>query len=108
MQGQPYLKSMSRQLKTFNLSIDDKNQYKSDGLIKLFGFKELELLLLETSGCLINKDKNKINFDHHKGMFGTLAMLKCIADDYAFASIEHFTKVKVFFLHAAGRILTIY
>lgn len=99
---------MSRQLKTFNLSVDDKSQYKPDGSIKLFGFKELELLLLETSGCLINKDKNKTNnFDHHKGVFGTLAMLKCIADDYAFASIKYFAKIKVFFLHTAGSILVI-
>ncbi|ORE07688.1 hypothetical protein BCV72DRAFT_241093 [Rhizopus microsporus var. microsporus] len=102
VQGQPYLKSMSRQLQACNLYIDDKNQYKSDGLLKLFGLKELELLL-ETSGCLINKDRTKTNFDHHKGVFGTLAMLKCIADDYAFGSIVNFTKVKVFFLHAADR-----
>lgn len=96
---------MKRQLKTYNLYIDDKSQYKSDGLIKLFGLKERELLLLETSGCFINKDKSKTNFDHHKGVFGALAMLKCIADDYTFASIEKFTEVKVFFLHAAGKIL---
>ncbi|KAI8992641.1 hypothetical protein BDB01DRAFT_894718 [Pilobolus umbonatus] len=76
VRGQPYWKSMSRQLKSFNLSIDDENQYKSD----------------ETSDCLINKDKNKSNFDHHKDVFGTLAMLSCIADDYSFAFIEHFTK----------------
>ncbi|KAI7898509.1 uncharacterized protein BX663DRAFT_524359, partial [Cokeromyces recurvatus] len=91
---------MSRQLKACNLYIDDENQYKSDGLLKLFGLKELELLLLETSDCLINKDRNKTNFDHHKSVFGTLVMLKCIADDYAFGSVVNFTKVKVFFLHA--------
>lgn len=108
MQGQPYLKSMRRQLKTFSLSVDDKNQYKFDGLIKLFVFKKLKLLLLETFGCLINKDKNKTNnFDHHKGVFGTLATLKCIADDCAFASIENSTKIKAFLLHATGSILKI-
>ncbi|KAI8334044.1 hypothetical protein BD560DRAFT_451256 [Blakeslea trispora] len=29
-------------------------------------------------------------------------MLKCIADDYSFASVDCFTNVKVFFLNAAG------
>ncbi|KAI8097849.1 uncharacterized protein B0P05DRAFT_601512 [Gilbertella persicaria] len=100
-QGQPILKTMSRQLKKSNLYVDDKCQYKSDGLVKLFGFKELEVLVLETSGNFINKDKSKINFDHHKAVFGNLSMLKNIADDYAFASIEQFLKVKVFFIQAA-------
>ncbi|EIE81633.1 hypothetical protein RO3G_06338 [Rhizopus delemar RA 99-880] len=74
VQGQPILESMTQQLKAVNLYVDDKNQYKSDGLVK---------------------------FDHHKGIYGALAMLKCIVDDCLYASIETFTKVKVFFLHAA-------
>ncbi|KAG1332846.1 hypothetical protein G6F62_007045 [Rhizopus arrhizus] len=101
VQGQPILESMTQQLKAVNLYVNDKDQYKSDGLVKLFGLNNLELVLLETSGCFINKDKQKVKFDHHKGVYGALAMLKCIVDDYSYASIETFTKVKVFFLHAA-------
>ncbi|PHZ10999.1 uncharacterized protein RHIMIDRAFT_314428 [Rhizopus microsporus ATCC 52813] len=41
IQGQPYLESMSRQLKVVSLYVDDKNQYKSDGLVKLFWFKQV-------------------------------------------------------------------
>ncbi|ORE05711.1 hypothetical protein BCV72DRAFT_330229 [Rhizopus microsporus var. microsporus] len=78
IQGQPYLESMSRQLKVVSLYVDDKNQYKSDGL-----------------------DKNKGKLDHHKGVYGALAMLKCIVDDYPYATLKAFAKVKVFFLHAA-------
>ncbi|CAO3699779.1 unnamed protein product [Rhizopus stolonifer] len=100
VQGQPYLNSMARQLKSVNLYVDDRNQYKSDGLIKLFGLNSLELLLLETSGCFRNNDTEKVNFDHHKGTYGVLAMLKCIVDDYPYASLKAFTKVKTFFLHA--------
>lgn len=73
---------MSRQLKAVDLYVDDKNQYKSDGLIKLFGLDKLELLLLETSGSFSNKDKNKVKLGHHKGVYGALAMLKCMVDDY--------------------------
>lgn len=105
VQGQPYLESMSRQLKSANLYVDDKNQYKSDGLVKLFGLKNLEFVLLETSGSFINKDKNKLKLDHHKGVYGALSMLKCIVDDYAYASLKSFSKVKVFFLHGAGKVL---
>lgn len=61
VQGQPCLESMIRQLKAVNLYVDDKNQYKADGLIKLFGLNDLELLLLETSGCFNNKDKKNCN-----------------------------------------------
>lgn len=82
--------------------MDDKSQYKADGIIKLFKMKEIEILLLETSGSFNNKDKVKINFDHHKGMFGSLAILKTIADEFYFTSADTFKTLKVFFLHAAG------
>ncbi|CAO3699503.1 unnamed protein product [Rhizopus stolonifer] len=84
-----------------DILIDDKNCYKTDGLVKLFGLKKLEVLLVETSGYFGNKDKVKLNFDYHKGMFGMLTIHKSIADDYQFASTEKFGKVKVF-LNAAG------
>ncbi|PHZ17125.1 uncharacterized protein RHIMIDRAFT_253084 [Rhizopus microsporus ATCC 52813] len=96
---------MTRQLKLSNLYFNDSSQYKSDGLIKLFGLKNIELLLLETSGYFDNKEKIKLNFDHHKGMFGCLAMLKSIADEFEYASIDKFKRVKVFFLNAAGSYL---
>lgn len=87
--------------------MESKSQYKSDGLIKLFNMKNLELLLSEAPGCFDNKDKLKLNFDHHKSVFGALTMLKCIADDYRYASIDQFTKVKVFILNAASKTLTV-
>jgi hypothetical protein len=43
--------------------------------------KELELLVLETSSNFIWKEKPKVSFDHYKGLFGALAMLKRIADE---------------------------
>ncbi|CAO3621281.1 unnamed protein product [Mucor hiemalis] len=47
-------------------------------------------------------DKSKHSFDNHKGIFGGLAMLKNIADEFSFGELETFSNVKVFFLHAAG------
>ncbi|KAG1473616.1 hypothetical protein G6F56_000852 [Rhizopus delemar] len=100
--GQSRLKSMIQQSKANNILIDDKNCYKKYGLIKLFGLKKLEVLLIEISGHFGNKDKVKLNFDYHKGIFGMLAMLKSIADDYQSASTEKFARVKIFFLNTAG------
>lgn len=40
MRGEPFLESMSRQLRATGISVDEKSQYKSDGLIKLFGLKK--------------------------------------------------------------------
>ncbi|ORE05636.1 hypothetical protein BCV72DRAFT_330383, partial [Rhizopus microsporus var. microsporus] len=37
-------------------------------------------LLLETSSCFGCNDRSKISFDHHKGSFGVLSMLKTTVD----------------------------
>lgn len=87
---------MSRQLRVTGMMIDEKFQYKSNGLVKLFGLKNLEQLLLETSGNFSDTDKTKSKLDHHKGMFGILAMLKYIVDTFPFGSVETFVWRKFF------------
>ncbi|KAG1139547.1 hypothetical protein G6F37_005795 [Rhizopus arrhizus] len=82
IQDQPVLQSMGRHLKETPVFVDEKSQYKSDGLVKVSNLKDLEILLLESSGHFSNSDK-------------------CIADEYSFASVAKFSQVKVFFLHAA-------
>jgi hypothetical protein len=47
----------------------------ADGIIKRYG-SPLEILLLEASGCFGSTERSKIAFNHHKGLFGALAMLK--------------------------------
>ncbi|KAG0822793.1 hypothetical protein G6F16_011166 [Rhizopus arrhizus] len=101
--GEISLKAMSTQLDSVGLNRDDAGQYKADGVIKLYGIHCLEILLLETSfhfGCT---DRSKVSFDHHKGLFGALSMLKTIADTFYFASIKQFGQMKVFFVHAAEK-----
>ncbi|CEG80194.1 hypothetical protein RMATCC62417_14563 [Rhizopus microsporus] len=100
--GETPLKAMMKQLD----DKDESNLYKADGIIKLYGMKELEVLLLETSLCFGCKDNAKSCFDHHKGLFGALSMIKTIADESFLGSIETFAKIKVLFVHAADR--TIY
>ncbi|EIE81514.1 hypothetical protein RO3G_06219 [Rhizopus delemar RA 99-880] len=76
----------------------------TDGLIKLYDLKQLEILLLGTSGSFGNTDMVKIYFDHHKGTFRCLAMLKVLADEFFYASEEIFKKLKIFFLHASAHV----
>lgn len=78
MSGQPRLESMSKQLEANGIFVDEKSCYKSDGLMKLFGFKKLEMLVLETSGHFGNTDRVKLKFDHHKGVLGMLTILKSV------------------------------
>lgn len=104
--GEIPLKAMSTQLDSAGLYRDDAGQYNADGVITLYGIHCLEILLLETSSHFGCTDRSKISFDHHKGLFGALSMLKTIADTFYFASIEQFGQIKVFFAHAAAK--TIY
>lgn len=107
--GEAPLISMKNQLKNSELYKEETVTYLADGIIKLFGLKNLDILLLETSNHFGCTDKPKINFDHHKDLFGALAMLKNIADEFPFASLATFRQCKVFFLHAAGTVIvTIY
>ncbi|OBZ82243.1 hypothetical protein A0J61_09710 [Choanephora cucurbitarum] len=97
--GEAMLCSMGKLLK--HSSNNDSCCYKADGIIKMFGFKEIEVALLETSSHFRNQDKTKHSFDHHKGTYGVLAMLKGIADEYHLASVDTFSKLKILFVHAA-------
>jgi hypothetical protein len=89
--GEEQLHSMTCQLKAINAQKDDRNKDQADGVIRLHGcLIDSELLLLETSSEFGNTDNTKIYFDHHKGMFGSLALLKIIADKYMLPSLIRF------------------
>lgn len=95
--GETPLIAMEKQLKD-----EDDALYHADGILKLYGLKELEILLLETSSFFGCNSGVKKSFDHHKGLFGALAMLKTIADTFYFGSLDTLSKIKILFVHAAG------
>lgn len=95
--------SMGKQLKAIPL-YKDSHTYLADGILKLYGLKSVEILLLEASGCYGSSNRAKISYDHHKGFFGGIALLKLIADEFPLASSETFSKVKIFFVHGAGKL----
>lgn len=93
---------MSVQLEAEGL-LDGRTQYNADVVLRLPDFKDAEILLLETSNGYNTVSRMKASFDHSKGMFGLLAMLKGIADAYNFADYDIFKTLKVHFLHAHGK-----
>ncbi|KAG1144359.1 hypothetical protein G6F37_007464 [Rhizopus arrhizus] len=101
--GETQLRAMSKKTNESEIESDESTLYKADGIISLYSFNRLEVLLLETSGHFDSSDNSKSSFDHHKGLFGALSMIKAIADNYSFGSLETFKNVKVFFVHAAGK-----
>ncbi|KAG2228280.1 hypothetical protein INT45_011072 [Circinella minor] len=102
--GEEQLLSMTKQLKNNNTQYDERLCYKSDAVLRCLDKKtrggNMELVLLETSNSYDDTTKKKVNFDFHKGMFGTVAMLKTIADRYNYASFDSFKKLKLYFIHA--------
>ncbi|CEG68183.1 hypothetical protein RMATCC62417_04495 [Rhizopus microsporus] len=92
---------MGKQLRAIPL-YKGSHTYLADGILKLYGLKSVELLLLEASGCYGSSNRAKISYDHHKGFFGGIAMLKLIADQFPLTSSETFSKVKIFFVHGAS------
>ncbi|EIE76714.1 hypothetical protein RO3G_01418 [Rhizopus delemar RA 99-880] len=106
--GERFLKAMGKQIKYIGINTQSKSQYKADGIVSLYGVDNMEVLLLETSGHFKNDDQTKISFDHHKALYGTLAMLKCVSDTYKFGSMKTFQKIKIFFLQAANNELLLW
>ncbi|CAO3692118.1 unnamed protein product [Rhizopus stolonifer] len=99
--GEVCLEAMSTQLKALDMMVNGRYKYNADGLIRMYGYKNLEILLPETSSYSGCGDQSKSKFDQHKDFFGSLAMIKTIADEYQYASISTFKKVKIIFAHAS-------
>lgn len=97
------LRAMTEQLVIIGSKVDNGKKYNADGIIRLRGLFDLEILLLETAGCFLNKDERKISFDNVKGVFALLAMIKTVADRFSYASVELFKKLKLYFVQASGK-----
>ena len=101
--GETKLRAMLKKSNETEIESDESIIYKADGIITLYAFNKLEVLLLETSSHFGSTDASKSSFDYHKGLFGSLSMSKAVADAYPFGSLETFKKLKVYFIHAAGK-----
>ncbi|OBZ82077.1 hypothetical protein A0J61_09872 [Choanephora cucurbitarum] len=80
------------------LSASSKN-YNADALIK---YGEVEVCVLETSGRYKLEDNARFGYDHVKGAFALLSMIKAIYKKYRFATKETAVELRVHFVHARG------
>ncbi|KAG2203446.1 hypothetical protein INT47_008173 [Mucor saturninus] len=63
--GEVCLEAMSTQLKAINMLIDGSSKYNANGLIRMYGYRNLETLLLETSSYFGCSDQSRSKFDHY-------------------------------------------
>ena len=104
--GEEQLVYMTTQLRNNDCGYDERSYYKGDAILRCLNKKtggNMEIVLLETSNGYNNASDKKINFDFHKGMYGTVAMLKTIADRYNYAPFEFFKDLKLYFVHAHSK-----
>ncbi|KAL7315306.1 hypothetical protein PS15m_006768 [Mucor circinelloides] len=87
------LRAISKRANESEIDNDESTLYIADGIISLYDFNKVEVLLLETSGRFGSLNNSKSSFDHHKGLFGSLSMLKVTAGNYPFRSLETFKKM---------------
>ncbi|ORE10150.1 hypothetical protein BCV72DRAFT_200175, partial [Rhizopus microsporus var. microsporus] len=59
-----------------------------DDVIGFQDFHSIEMLLLEVYKAFMNTNITKIHFDHHKGIFDILSMLKNVADQFRYGNIR--------------------
>ena len=105
--GEIELEAMTIQLRRQGMK-DGRYRYNADGILRANNFLNLELMLTEVSCGLNKSDNSKVSFDHYKAMFGSLAMLRTLAETYKEASFDTFRQLKVHFLHAHGKYYLLY
>lgn len=69
--GEEKLVALFSQLKKIDPTIDSRNGYYADSIIRVGTHNNIELLIFEVSSCFSKSDKSKHATDHYKGMFGT-------------------------------------
>ncbi|CEJ03243.1 hypothetical protein RMCBS344292_17231 [Rhizopus microsporus] len=99
--GEIELNAMTMQLQSQGIT-DGRLKYNADGKI-LVEDLSTEILLSEVSSSYGENSKGKTSFDHHKAMFGLLAMIRTTASLYKYGSFETFSRLKLHFVHTHDR-----
>ncbi|CEP18245.1 hypothetical protein [Parasitella parasitica] len=99
--GEIELNAMTTQLQSQGIT-DGRLKYNADGKI-LVEELSTEILLSEVSSSFGENSKGKTSFDHHKAMFGLLAMVRTIASLCQHSSFDTFFKLKLHFIHTHDR-----
>ncbi|KAF7731637.1 hypothetical protein EC973_008806 [Apophysomyces ossiformis] len=99
--GEERLHAVQLQLRA--AGYEENSFYKADAVVRtIVNDNQLEILLLETSNALDCTTKAKKSFDFYKALYGTVAMLKSVADVFKYADFSLFSCLKLYFVHVSG------
>jgi hypothetical protein len=98
------LLSINNVLKRRGLIKDNSEGYKADGILK---YHDDEILLLKLCGAFKSTSRAKLQFGRHKEMYGVLGMLKYISEKHCYASLDNFSKLKIYFVHTKGNVIVL-
>ncbi|PHZ13654.1 uncharacterized protein RHIMIDRAFT_305694 [Rhizopus microsporus ATCC 52813] len=79
--------------------------YNADAVVK---FENIEICLLETSGHYGLNDKGRFGYDHVKGAFGAISMIRHAYKKYQYATKTTAQELRVFFMHAKEKKLNLW
>ncbi|KAF7724537.1 hypothetical protein EC973_000914 [Apophysomyces ossiformis] len=82
---------------------DNRCVFNVDGTLRVDTLDKAEMLTLEVTGAYGFKDRSRCGYDHVKGAFSCLAMLRKLAHAYYAAGFEIFSKLRMYFLHVKER-----
>lgn len=99
--GEVPLKSMTYQLDNMTKTLSPNEKYYADGIVSYIAN---EICIYEASGPYDSKEKTKHNFDFHKALYGLLSCLATTADRYSYATIDTFSKLKLYFIQTKGMV----
>ncbi|KAG0179485.1 hypothetical protein DFQ29_002029 [Apophysomyces sp. BC1021] len=76
--------------------------YAENCILRLKNVANIEILLLKTSSAYDSATNRETTFDHFKGMFGHLAVLKTVADEFPLADYAIFKQLNLHLFHSYG------
>lgn len=95
---------MTAQLANSKKILAPNEKYYADGMIS---YLKNEICIYEASGPFGANEKSRQNFDFHKALFGLLSCIATIAQSYSYATLETFSKLKLYFVQTKGMIITL-
>ena len=103
--GEVPLESMTTQLTNLKKTLAPNEKYYADGVVS---YLNNDICIYEASGPFGTKEKSKQNFDFHKALFGLLSCIATIAQSYSYASLETFSKLKLYFVQTKGIVIILH
>lgn len=76
--------------------------FNVDRSLRVQNIDSVEILILETTGAYGYRNRTRAGYDHVKGVFNSLAMLRRLVKSYHRARISASSKIRLYFLHEKG------